>query len=438
MKTSNLAIVFTDIKGFTERTGRQSYEENQRMLRLHDALLVPVFRAFDGRLIKTIGDAFLVVFPSPTRAVLCGIAIQDRLWDYNRRVEEPAQIHVRVAINQGEVREEKGDVYGEPVNIAARVEHLADAGEVVFTEAVYLAMNRAEVPAEDRGLHTLKGIARPVRVYRVPLGAYRLEPDGPPSVAPATGPPYGGFGLARAGKLPPSDPESLARETEIVPQLLAAGAAAGTALADGASSLSRAFAPTMRTAGVALASRADRLSPRLRAAWSRAAARLRALPRRLQLVLAAAVALILLSLSVSLLRGDAVERAISRGDLRAARAEARRLPKGPARTYDEGRIDEAQGDLGDAAARYAAAARGGERRGYRRLVQLTKSAGCASRAAGARALGELGDRGAISALEAVESGSFPDEGDDSALGSLFGCSSRRAARDALARLRGAD
>ncbi|GAC1538517.1 MAG: hypothetical protein NVS2B9_05140 [Myxococcales bacterium] len=102
MKASNLTIVFTDIKGFTERTGRQSHEENQRMLRLHDALLMPVFRAFEGRLVKTIGDAFMVVFQSPTKAVLAGVAIQDRLWEHNRQVPKDQQLHVRVAANMGE------------------------------------------------------------------------------------------------------------------------------------------------------------------------------------------------------------------------------------------------------------------------------------------------------------------------------------------------
>src|SRR5262245_29117075 len=106
MRTANLAIVFTDIKGFTERTGQQSYEDQQKMLRAHEALLVPVFRAFEGRIIKTIGDAFLVVFASPTKAVLAGVAIQDRLWEYNQKVQGPLQIHVRVAVNLGEVREE--------------------------------------------------------------------------------------------------------------------------------------------------------------------------------------------------------------------------------------------------------------------------------------------------------------------------------------------
>src|SRR5213075_2880261 len=140
-----------------------------------------------------------------------GVAIQDRLWEFNRRVPEGDQIHVRVAVNVGEVREDKGDVFGEPVNIAARVEGLADAGEVLFTEVVHLAMNKAEVPSEDRGVHELKGIAHPIRVYWVPRGTYRLEAagDGRPAQPPAPevppaldAPPYGGLGLARAGKLP--------------------------------------------------------------------------------------------------------------------------------------------------------------------------------------------------------------------------------------------
>ena len=86
MKTQNLAVMITDIKGFTAKTSRQTREENALMLRRHDALLVPVLRAFGGRRIKTMGDAFLVVFSSPTNSLLCGMAIQDRLWDYNRRV----------------------------------------------------------------------------------------------------------------------------------------------------------------------------------------------------------------------------------------------------------------------------------------------------------------------------------------------------------------
>lgn len=427
MRTSNLAIVFTDIKGFTERTGRQSHEENQRMLRLHAALLMPVFRAFEGRLVKTIGDAFMVVFGSPTKAVLSGAAIQDRLWDYNRRVPKDQQIHVRVAVNLGEVREDRGDVFGEPVNIAARVEGIADAGEVVFTEAVYLAMNRAEVPAEDRGTHALKGIAHPIRLYRVPRGAYKLEPaQGEP--APAEAPPYGGFGLARAGKLPPVDARSLAEASEIVPQLIVAMAATMARSRE----LGQALLPAMRAAGPLL--------PRARAVLLPLAGRARALverlPRRGRLPALVAALAALALLGFLLARGDAVERALDRGDVHEARRLVEAMPRGAARVYDEGRVEEARGSFGPAADSYARAAANGDRRGFRRLVKLTASEKCRVRESAARGLAALGDRAAASTLEKLAKGSFADEGDDSALGSLFGCSSHRAARDALERLHG--
>ncbi len=199
MKTANLAIVFTDIKGFTERTSRQTLEQNQTLLRTHHDLLAPVFRAFHGKIIKEIGDAFLVTFESPTQAVLAGVALQDKLWSHNRRLATDDRIDVRVAINCGEVRLEHGDVFGEPVNIAARVEGLADAGEVYLTESVYLAMNKAEVPSQEVGLFELKGIPGKIRVFKVPHAPYRVAPvvGGTEPVAVDDVPPYGNLGLSK-------------------------------------------------------------------------------------------------------------------------------------------------------------------------------------------------------------------------------------------------
>ena len=76
MRTSNLAIVFTDIVGYADRLSRQTYEQSQRMLRLHEALVLPVFRAYRGRRVKSIGGTLLVTFESPTDAVLCASAVQ--------------------------------------------------------------------------------------------------------------------------------------------------------------------------------------------------------------------------------------------------------------------------------------------------------------------------------------------------------------------------
>lgn len=167
-RTENLTIMFTDMVGYTQRTSEQSRDANRDLLRRHDALLLPVLAQFGGRLIKRIGDAMLVSFRSPTDAVRCGMALHDALAIGNGGQPEAARIQIRVALNVGEVRVERRDVFGEAVNVAARVESLTPAGEVYFTEAVYLAMNKAEVPSEPVGEHRLKGIPEPVRLFRVP------------------------------------------------------------------------------------------------------------------------------------------------------------------------------------------------------------------------------------------------------------------------------
>ncbi len=167
VKTANLTVMFTDIAGYSERTAHQSREEADHWLELHDALLPPVIRVFRGRLIKTIGDAFLATFTSPTDAVLCGMAIQDRLHLYNKNAPERERIDVRVTLSAGEVRLRKGDIFGEAVNIASRLLDMAQPGEVLFSDAVFATMNTAEVPIESRGHHPLKGIQREVGIYGV-------------------------------------------------------------------------------------------------------------------------------------------------------------------------------------------------------------------------------------------------------------------------------
>jgi serine/threonine-protein kinase len=182
--TENLSVVFTDIVGYTARTGRQSREENARMLAEHDRLLLPIVRSFGGRKVKSIGDALLLTFRSPTDSVLCGMALQDRLAQHNTSLPESERLVIRVAISLGEVRLERGDIFGEPVNVAARVEHETPPGEVWLTDAVQLSMNRAEVSLLEVGTRELKGISQPVRVWRVERAK--------------TGLPFGGQALARA------------------------------------------------------------------------------------------------------------------------------------------------------------------------------------------------------------------------------------------------
>lgn len=200
MATRNLAIMFTDIQGFTARTSVSTREGIDKLLDAHDRLLKPVFATFRGTIVKTIGDAFLVWFESPTDAVICGLTVQEVLRQRNERVPAEERLHVRVAINAGDVElrtdEKTGmvDVFGEPVNLAARLEGITEAGEVWFTEAVYLTMNRAEAPSTEIGERTFKGIPNPVRVYKViyepgseharALAArVKFEGDGRPSIS---------------------------------------------------------------------------------------------------------------------------------------------------------------------------------------------------------------------------------------------------------------
>ena len=200
LKTENLAILLTDIAGFTETTIQQSRLDNERLIDTHSRLLLPLIRRFRGRLIKTIGDAFLIVFKSPTDAMLCAMAMQDALFAHNRGQPAERQIHIRIAASLGEVRVTRNDIFGEPVNMTSRIEGITPADEIYFSEAVYMAMNKAEVPSQEVGWRELKGVAQPVRVYQIPrFGNPRLVAADAMSTQDIDGIafPYGGAHLSK-------------------------------------------------------------------------------------------------------------------------------------------------------------------------------------------------------------------------------------------------
>jgi len=181
--TRHLTILLTDIKGFTDKTSHKTRVDIQSMLDEHRAVVLPILEGGGGKLIKTIGDAFLMTFESPTNAVLAGVAVQEALTKLNEGRSADDRLDIRIAINSGEINLVEGDVFGEPVNITARIEGIAEAGQVYFTEAVYLAMNKAEVPSSEVGLMQLKGIPEKIRVYKVrredPIGAAAEAPGKP-------------------------------------------------------------------------------------------------------------------------------------------------------------------------------------------------------------------------------------------------------------------
>jgi adenylate cyclase len=168
IKTENLTILFVDIAGFTATTSRQSRVQNARLLQTFGSTLLPLIKHYKGRLIKTIGDALLLTFRSPTDAMLCAMALQDAMHAHNLSASDDEKIHIRVAANLGEVRVTKKDIFGEPVNVASRIEGVAPADEIYLSEAVYMAMNKAEVPSAEVGFRELKGVSQAVRLYNIP------------------------------------------------------------------------------------------------------------------------------------------------------------------------------------------------------------------------------------------------------------------------------
>ena len=195
MRTENLAIVFVDIAGFTPRTSSQTREENLRMLKRFAGTVRPLVRAYRGQVIKTIGDAYLLTFRSPTDALLCSMAIHDLLAETDSNVDPCERFTIRAAVNVGDVRMEGNDVFGEAVNIAARIEGKTAAGEIYFSESVFLSMTRSEVPSAEVGYTELKGIAEKVRLYRVPRSSEL--PQGDNVLAVSVNLPFGGRALDR-------------------------------------------------------------------------------------------------------------------------------------------------------------------------------------------------------------------------------------------------
>jgi hypothetical protein len=170
------------------------------MVANHNAIVLPVIEKHQGKLIKTIGDAFLVTFESSTDAMLCGMAVQEALAAFNKGKTPDDRIDIRIAINAGEVYIDKtGDIFGDAVNITSRIEGIAEAGEVFFTEAVYLSMNRKEVPSSEIGYRQFKGIPDKIKVYKV-LHEDPVREHGPAEDAGAEAAHGSGAGPSPAGE----------------------------------------------------------------------------------------------------------------------------------------------------------------------------------------------------------------------------------------------
>jgi len=164
------AILAADVAGFSRLMGVDEVGA-ARVLREHRAALDPLIASHGGRIVKTTGDGVLLEFPSIVVAVECALAIQRLMAERNAEVPQDRRMLFRIGVNLGDVLIEDDDILGDGVNIAARLEGIAEPGGICISESSYQQVrDKLDVRFEDLGEQQLKNISRPVRVYRVPLG----------------------------------------------------------------------------------------------------------------------------------------------------------------------------------------------------------------------------------------------------------------------------
>ena len=161
------AIMFTDIKGFSKKMAENETVAFE-MLKTHDALLRVLAAKFDGRIIKSIGDSFMIDFTSAVNAVRCAIEAQKRFSHFNKGKSEFEKIEIRVGIHLGDVIIRGEDIIGDGVNIASRIEAMAEPNRIWISQDVYQQIrNKIPIKVFSLGPQPLKNIPEPVEIYEI-------------------------------------------------------------------------------------------------------------------------------------------------------------------------------------------------------------------------------------------------------------------------------
>lgn len=159
--------MFTDMVGYTA-LGQKNESLSLALVEEQRNLLRPIFSRHNGREIKTMGDAFLVELPSALDAVRCAYDVQRATREFNISVPDEQKLHLRVGVHLGDVVESQGDISGDAVNVASRIEPLAEDGGVCLTRQVYdHAQSKFELPLKSLGTKVLKNVSVPIEVYKM-------------------------------------------------------------------------------------------------------------------------------------------------------------------------------------------------------------------------------------------------------------------------------
>src|ERR1700757_94082 len=167
------AILAADVVGFSRLTGADEDRTLARLRALRSDLIDPAIAVHNGRVVKRTGDGSLIEFRSVVDAVRCAVEVQSGMVERNAGLPPERRIEFRVGIHLGDVVEESdGDLMGDGVNIAARLEGIAKPGAICLSEDAYRQVKgRLDPAATHRGPTQLKNIAEPIRVYSLEIGA---------------------------------------------------------------------------------------------------------------------------------------------------------------------------------------------------------------------------------------------------------------------------
>lgn len=161
------AIMFTDIKSFSKKMS-ENEELAMQLLRIHDDTLKAIIEKYEGKIVKAIGDAFMVDFSSAVNAVKCATESQEAFYAYNAGKTELEKIEVRMGIHLGDVITDGNDIFGDGVNIAARIEAVAEPNRICISQDVYSQIkNKMQLKTFHMGSISLKNIPEPVEVYEI-------------------------------------------------------------------------------------------------------------------------------------------------------------------------------------------------------------------------------------------------------------------------------
>src|SRR5579863_7442594 len=172
------AVLAADVAGYSRLIGADEEGTLGRLKSLRAELIDPAVAVHRGRIVKTTGDGLLVEFASVVDALRCAVEWQRGMAERNAGIPDD-RIDFRIGINVGDVVVEDGDIFGDGVNVAARLEALAEPGGICVSARIQEdAAGRLDLEFEDLGEQSLKNIARPVRVYRVGPRASRPHAAG--------------------------------------------------------------------------------------------------------------------------------------------------------------------------------------------------------------------------------------------------------------------